>query len=508
MTEGRMPNMARLREQSARFLLDHGVEKYTGLTWEHFSTGRTPEALDRHSAVRFDPGRYHVAQQPTDVAPVFAEFQSRCVLFDVPYCDLTRAPSAMGITRWGAHDPGAPPSCRPGGLLEEITTRFGPYPAADYIYGLLWQSEAATRRAGEALAEAVRVRGRAARWLLAERLADWDLGVVVVSEPHSAIEPMWHGLDADHPLHALPSAAPARHGIEGIYTEVDALIGMLTEALPDAAVMVFAMHGMGPNEADVPAMALLPELLYRRQFDRPYMADLPWPASLPSGIPLLAETDNWHWVMEERVPKLDSDRVRTIVSARLGRDDAPIEHAEIDYQPASRYRPFWPDMDAFALPSFYDGRVRVNLIGRERYGVVPPARYDDLVAEIKTLLHACIDLTTAEPVVDGFHEPERAPLSRGPTEADLQVFWRGGPVGLVHPTLGTIGPVPYRRTGGHSGPSGFLYSTRCGIPEGDHGTVSSFDVLPTIAALLGEEVDMLEICGTALESIVDDVAAR
>jgi predicted AlkP superfamily phosphohydrolase/phosphomutase len=488
MTEGRMPNMARLRAKSARYSLDHGLPKYTGLTWEHFSTGRTPDALDRYSAVSFNPRRYHVAQEPTHAESAFARFESRCVLFDIPYCDLTRVPDAMGIASWGAHDPGAPAACRPATLFDEMTERFGPYPATDYIYGMLWQSEERTLRGGEALAEAVRVRARAARWMLVERLTDWDLAVVVVSEPHSAIEPLWHGVDADHPLHALPSAAPARRGIESVYAEVDALIGMLTEALPEAAVMVFAMHGMGANDADVPAMSLLPELLYRRQFGEPYMLDLPWPDSLPNGVPLLSENDNWHWVMEERVPKLDSDRVRDFISARVERNDVPIEAAEIDYQPASRYRPFWPDMEAFALPSFYDGRVRINLIGRERYGMVSPGRYQQVMTDVKSMLSECVDSVTADRVVDGFHEPERPPLARGTTEADL-------------------GPIPYRRTGGHSGPRGFLYFAEPGIRAGERGTVSSFDVLPTIAAFLGEE-NTLGLCGRAIVGLLSSELSR
>ena len=60
MACGRMPNLAALRERSARFRLDHELAKYTGLAWEHFSTGLTPEALNRHSAVTFDPKTYHV----------------------------------------------------------------------------------------------------------------------------------------------------------------------------------------------------------------------------------------------------------------------------------------------------------------------------------------------------------------------------------------------------------------------------------------------------------------
>ena len=102
---------------------------------------------------------------------------------------------------------------------------------------MVWQSESETRRAGKALANAVRVRARAAEWILSERLRDWDLAVVTVSECHSAIEPFWHGVDPNHPLHTVPSAEAAREGLEAVYVEIDALIGTMIEAAHDAAVL-------------------------------------------------------------------------------------------------------------------------------------------------------------------------------------------------------------------------------------------------------------------------------
>ena len=67
---------------------------------------------------------------------------------------------------------------------------------------------------GDALVRAVDVRAAVGSWLLAERLPEWDLALVVVSELHSALEGLWHGVDPSHPLHALPSAGPARDGVE------------------------------------------------------------------------------------------------------------------------------------------------------------------------------------------------------------------------------------------------------------------------------------------------------
>jgi hypothetical protein len=324
---------------------------------------------------------------------------------------------------------------------------------------------------------------------------------VVVSETHSAIEPLWHGVEPSHPLHELPSAPIARQGLEAVYVETDKLIGRLVDGFPDASVMVLALHGMGDNQADLPCMVLLPELLYRRQFDRPYMRDLPWRLALPNGTPILAEEESWHLAMEDRIPPLWSDAVQAFLAERKGREEAPIIHEEIDWQPASRYRPFWPDMEAFAIPSYYDGRVRINLIGRERYGMVSRDRHHKVVSEIKILLEECVDPLTSDPVVEGFHEPCEQPLDRGASQSDLQVFWCGVPTGMQHPKYGQVGPIPYRRTGGHSGPRGFLYCVGGGLPAGDYGDTSSFDVVPTMLSILQEENFDQAISGQSLISL-------
>jgi hypothetical protein len=264
--------------------------------------------------------------------------------------------------------------------------------------------------------------------------------------------------------------------------------------------MVFAMHGMGDNEADVPAMVLLPELLFRRQFDRHYMHDLPWRSALPNGTPIVTEDQDWHVAMEDRVPPLWPDAVQSLLARQQAREEAPIVDDDTDWQLASRYRPFWPDMEAFAIPSYYDGRVRINLMGRQRYGMVSPDGHHKVISEIKNLLEECVDPLTSEPVVKDFYEPCEQPLDRGPSQSDLAVFWRGVPSGLKHPKYGQVGPIPYRRTGGHSGACGFLYCAGCGLPPDDYGYRSSF----TMLSILQEEVADQAISG---QSIVRHVSS-
>jgi predicted AlkP superfamily phosphohydrolase/phosphomutase len=501
LKEGSLPNLARIREHSARYELDHGRDKYSGLSWEHFSSGKAPRDGGRWSAIMFDPRRYEVRQTPTSERPFMADLSARTVVFDVPYCKLSKSPHVRGLTNWGAHDPGVAAASRPAGIHEELHRLFGPYPAAEWIYGFCWPSVDKARAAGDALARAVGVRTQASRWLLRERIPDWDLAIVVVSEAHSAIETLWHGVDPKHPLHGIESAPAAASGLLKVYKSIDCLIGDLWQSFPDAILLIVAMHGMGPNDSDVAAMALLPELLYRNAFGVPYMRPIPHTGATPDGVPLLAENDLWDDVMRRMVPrKLPrlSDRIAHLLF-RLARPDLSVE-----WVPAARYAQFWPRMPAFALPAYYDGRVRINLVGREAKGIVPRNDYGKACEEMMELVGECRNLLTGEKVVDEIHRPKGDPNEVGPYESDVYVVWRSAPLGLYHPKLGSIGPLPYRRTGGHTGGHGFLYITGSGITPGTGGLISSFDVVPTIVELLGEN----KLSGISGRSVARDLGTE
>jgi predicted AlkP superfamily phosphohydrolase/phosphomutase len=143
-------------------------------------------------------------------------------------------------------------------------------------------------------------------------------------------------------------------------------------------------------------------------------------------------------------------------------------------------------MRAFALPSFYDGRVRVNVRGREDHGLVDPDDYAATCDELEELVRSCVSPWNGAPAVTDVERPGGDdPFSVGSSGADLVVVWGPGVFALDHPHLGLIGPVPYRRTGGHTGPYGFASVTGPGVTAGDHGIVSSFDVAPTVLDLAG-----------------------
>ena len=158
MSEGELPNMQRLRNESARFELDHGNAMYSGLAWEHFSVGRTPDAYNRHSAVYLNVNTYQATQYGTQDNTFVQGLSGHTVIFDVPYFDILGSTQVSGMTNWGSHDPGVARLSKPASLVQEITDRFGNYPAHRWIYGFTWPSLEHTREMANTLVESVNKR--------------------------------------------------------------------------------------------------------------------------------------------------------------------------------------------------------------------------------------------------------------------------------------------------------------------------------------------------------------
>ena len=152
----------------------------------------------------------------------------------------------------------------------------------------------------------------------------------------------------------------------------------------------------------------------------------------------------------------------------------------------------------FAVPHNHDaGAIRINLIGRERYGRVHPgAEYEDLRRQLKEELSRLVNPATGRSVVervvftsDIFHGPQ---IDEFP---DLFVVWnRREPVTAIHsPRIGTLRlPVATQRTGDHSAAGLFIASANW-LPAArlsEPVAVTAF--APTIATLLGIRLEAVD----------------
>lgn len=495
--EWELPTLARLRREGAWAELDAAGTQHTGLAGEHLATGLSPADSGRASMVALDPATYACVPAGATDPPALGGVPT--VVLDPCYFDLTAAhPDVQGLTDWGSHDPGGPPLDRPLGLRQEVIDRFGSYPARRWVYATPWPSESDCAEMGPSLAAAVARRSEIARWLLTERFTDWRLALVGVSEAHTAIEGLYHGIDPAPWWRECSSREAASRGLREVYVAIDRLVADVVGQFPDDLHVVFSMHGMGENTGDVPSMLLLGELLRRWAGDP--TPDLAFPVDA-AGLPLPPGRLPWgaavHAALEppslRRRARRAAARVvpEPVLRLRQRLRTAPARSNNFsptfDWIPLMRHQPFWSTMRAFAVPSFYDGRVRVNLRGREASGLVSLDDYHAVLDEVEVLLRACVDPVRGHSVVESVERPLADPLAALPTDADMVVLWNPGVFGFRHPSLGTIGPVPPRRTGGHAKPIGRCLMHGAGVERGALGRHSTFDVVPTLLALSGSE---------------------
>lgn len=504
ISEGRLSGLKALKDASAFFPLQHGeggLDRYTGLTWEHFSSGLYPNSAEKWSSTWFDPDNYEAGQSHASVRPFLADLDVNCVVFDAPYFDLRQMTNATGVVGWAGHDTGVEHYSQPQGLSGELSARFGTPPSPSELNSMVYPSVEKTEKMGDTLVETIRTRSKAAQWLLEERAPDWDVAVIGVSETHDGVELFCHGELEHHQIHNSESAEVAKDKLIEVYEAVSDLIENMTSAFPDATIVAFTMHGMGWNDTDIPTMALLPELMYRINFGEPFLKNRDdW---LEVDVPQLKPDENWTRVIVDQMPVayapprpgLAERAVRKALRLVSGGDKPAKEPAAekdpynfpVDWMPAAKYKAHWPKMTAFAAPSYFDGRIRVNLVGRERDGIVPLSDYTRTLDEIEKYLLECVDTNTGEPLIRQIDRPGIAdPYKLSDTQADLCILWNGSPVGVHHPKLGQIGPFPIRRVGGHSGGLGGMFVQGEGIDPGPREERSSFDVAPTVVDLLGQ----------------------
>ena len=517
IAEGKLPGIKRLKEQSARFELEHGPEgksRYTGLTWEHFSAGCKPETTGRWSVITWDADAFEARQLNVAEPPFLADMDVKCAIFDPPYWDIAAQSNAVGVVGWSGHDTGCHPTSVPESLMAEIMAKFGPPPSVAELNTMVYPSVEQTRKMADLIIEGTKHRADIAEWFFAERCTDWDVAVLGFGEPHDAIELFCHGIIPDHMLANHPTAAIAREGLIASYIELDRQVSRFMDKFPDCTFVAFTMHGMGFNDTDLPTMLLLPELMYRMQFEQPLFGSREdW---VSADVPILRENEDWNGAvigamthppkgMFEALPERAAGKAKAVAFKALtkvfgeGSGDflyekdvmkgEGLQHKSysVAWMPSAQYSPYWPQMDAFGVPAYFDGRVSINLQGREKFGKVPLEQYHEVLERIKTTLLECVDTRTGEPVIREMETPGvNDPLGLDGTQADIKILWNGSPVGFRHPKYGDIGPAPVRRVGGHSGGYGALYVMGQDIEAGDFGLKSSFDVAPTIVELLGQ----------------------
>jgi predicted AlkP superfamily phosphohydrolase/phosphomutase len=465
----------------------------------------------------FEPDTYRC---PTVGAAAIAPFyalgtEHKVIALDVPHVRPHQGVEGLQVIGWGAHDPQFPPCSVPSGLLREIEVIAGQHRAGEVEYSGSWNQPRYLECLARVVIDGARRRGAVVR-LLVERCPEWALLLVGISDGHQPGHQMWHGVDDRSPLSDASTAPIARECLVAIHRAIDASIGDILEAAGDATVVVFSLKGMEPADAEVAAPLLIPELLHRLHFGRPFVPSPVGVMGIPP--PLVPRTDSrpewpaWQALDTARLlrfslfgrsvarakrflrRRLRGQQRSRDVSARMAAEQLhePVDALSLEpvissvdwWHPACCYREHWPKMRAFVIPSYSDVHLRINLAGREREGLVPAGDYEVACDEVERELRACQDARTGRPVFGKITRMRSAePLAaRGPG-ADIVAQCAGPTDVLDHPTIGRLGPFPYLRTGTHSS-EGFAWVAGDGIRPGDAGEFPALDLPPTLLELL------------------------
>lgn len=525
MKDGHLPTLRSLREQGAYGTLDNTAYYATETEWTTFLTGCVPHETGYWRPLDFNPETYDIGEPVrsydfVEHHPFYAHLQAdrRVALFDMPQVPLIDGINGLQVAAWGAQDPQVPRGSMPAPLLDEMIATHGEHPAFRKCFGDNWWDQRYLEFLADALKVGISRRASICRDLL-QRDA-WNLFLTVFSETHSAGHNFWHLNQATHPLHAVAQTRWNRADpLLETFQAIDRAIADILTAVPQHAyVMVFSCLSMDDNTNELPTMAFLPELMYRFNFPG-QMAIAPGQTHTPPPPPItrtsrrnwgqemwqlrqgaspvwrvlqrhlpkrlysrLAQLDDlWHQWRQGSQPSLTSPKQLTDQGVRLA------------WQPASWYQPLWPQMKAFALPCFSDGLIRINLKGREAQGIVEPDEYDALCDHLTQHLYALTDARTGRRMVAEVVRTRKTPTAdiddAKLPDADLIIIWHDGPTDVMDsPTLGRIGPVPYRRSGGHQN-GGFLITRGPGIESGSmlpSGHV--IDLAPTILNLMGAAI--------------------
>lgn len=512
---GYLPNLAQLRDRGAYGRLK-GVSVYRAeLVWTTFLTAREPEETGYWSPLAFDPATYAVEEVGAYDFEAHRPFyalgeRARVAVFDVPQAVLDDGVAGVQVLAWGAHAPQTGSQSTPPALLGELVRAHGRHPALHRDHASHW-NPIAMARLRRALAVGIERRTEICLDLL--RRERWDLFLTVFGETHSAGHYLWHLAEPKHPLHA-PSRPGERDPMQTVFQAVDASIGKIVEASDDdTTIVVFSLHGMESNSMDLPSLVFLPELLYRLEF--PGGAGL---LRTPEDVPppsLVGRPRSLGWYRE--VWRLRHEArswrrgLRRVLPIRLGRladrvlgltpgPGHPHDFGDLFYQPAVWYSRLWPSMRAFALPSFSEGCVRINLAGREESGVVAPEDYDAVCDEVTEAILALRNARTGAPVASRVIRTRASATDDDPKlpDADLVVSWNPDTVDVVDTGgHGRIGPVPFGRTGSHVS-RGFLLACGPGIDAGTRYPVGDIkDVAPTLLDLMGVD-PQARVPGTSL----------
>ncbi|MFD0982811.1 hypothetical protein [Tropicimonas aquimaris] len=463
--EGRAPVFGGLKAKGALGRLSSLGGWLPGSVWPTFFTSTPPSQTGFHHYLQWSPDEMSMRRpDPAQVGTPFWRHVTagggKVIALDMPFAPAPA--SGTELTGWATLDSLEPPRANPPGLLEEIEARHGPSPRVAEMHAL--QTMAALRKLRDEQIAIAEMLAQIAEDLLARERV--DLLAMTFPGLHRGGHWLWDetGL-ASEPTSA--ERAELAQALPEVYAATDAALGRVLDAAQPDEVILFSLHGMGPNTS---RLEILDEMLHRVLGGA---GDATGPMRGIERLRQAVPAELRHRV-KDSLPTALQDRL-TGFWRTGGRD--------------------WQSTPVLTQVADLTGYLRLNIADRESQGLLSLEEARDLSERIIDGLASFVDADTGTPVV---RRTARIEDVLPPGEnlwllPDLLVDWAESPAAshraVVSPEFGTITwPTPGRHPSGRAGnhrAGGFYLACGCGLPAGTGPGGDIIDLAPTVLSRLG-----------------------
>jgi predicted AlkP superfamily phosphohydrolase/phosphomutase len=416
IARGMLPNFARVMEQGTAGELGSTFPPMTFPAFTTFMTGKNPGGHGVFDFFERIPGRYGVrfvnanSRRSRTLWRMLSEGGRRVSVIGFP---VTYPPESInGYMISGFDAPGigarADRTCfHPPDFYEELRREVGDYiitPSVDMLRALEHPEEGVN-----AILETIERKVQAALYTQARER--WDCFAFMLIESDFSGHRYWRFYDPNSPHYRDDYPPALREAFPRIYGAIDAALGRLWQADPEAGVLVFSDHGFGGASTK----AVFLNRFLEQQGEFRFAAQGAGQGSLGGRLRLASRLTmsrlkdiGLHYIPE---------RVRTplLRSMKLGNKiESSIRFGGID----------WRQTVAYSDESPYFPAIWINVKGREEGGIVPPEQYREVRARVADKLRAWRDPENGQLLVRQVYNREEIyqgeQVERAP---DLLIDW-------------------------------------------------------------------------------------
>jgi predicted AlkP superfamily phosphohydrolase/phosphomutase len=471
--QGQMPALQHLLSQGKWLRVESTARLGSGSVWPTFISGQDASTHGVYGEWLWHPETMKLSRYGgNDLTPFWKDLVENSVrvgILDVPFMPMVGLSEGFEISEWGPHDVlEGRTQIRPD-RAAHLVARNPPHPlrSGTSVWGP--HDYQNLEKLGEACLKGIKLRGALARDLIAQVRPQFLM--IAFTEVHRSAHYLWHKVEPEHPVYhnkGFADLKTTRPTMQEIYQEVDHQVGELIKTVGDeASVMVFSLHGMRPAHG-APA------------FLAPMLCEL--------GFAGFADWENQSW----------RDRVKGLMARIKNRSPLGLKKLYYKTMPATTThrlaRPTmlplydWRRTRAFVLPSDQHGWIRINLIGRESRGIVPPELYQDTCNELVERLRDLKSESGASLVREITRTSDRVRDALNRRIPDIVIHWSDAvfesPLRIQGSPI-EVEAIGKKYVGQHS-PEGFCV-LRSPIDIGDQEVISSKDMHRLIERLLVSE---------------------